>query len=124
MPPLLRFVIRRFVYACVSLIVITMALYAGVMLTPPAARAQLYVPPGKDGTHPSTESFIQKIVKEYHLDDPYLMQYGYWVKSLLQGKWGYSPTLREDVLTSLLRRTPITLELALYSLLVLIPLGI
>ncbi|HSA99189.1 MAG TPA: ABC transporter permease [Anaerolineales bacterium] len=124
MPPLLRFVIRRFVYACVSLIVITMVLYAGVMLTPPAARAQLYVPPGKDGTHPSTESFIQKIVKEYHLDDPYPMQYGYWVKSLLQGNWGYSPTLREDVLTALLRRTSITLELALYSLLVLIPLGI
>jgi len=124
MPPLLQFLIRRLFYACVSLIVITMVLYAGVMLTPPEARAQLYVPPGKDGTHPSTVSFIQRIIRDYHLDDPYPVQYGYWVKSLLQGNWGYSPTLREDVLTSLLRRTPITLELALYSLLSLVPIGI
>jgi peptide/nickel transport system permease protein len=43
---------------------------------------------------------------------------------LLDGDWGYSPTLREDVLPALLRRTPVTLELALYSLLLLVPLGL
>jgi len=94
------------------------------MLAPPEARAQLYVPPGKDGLHGATQSFIRATIKQYHLDDPYPVQYGYWVKSMLEGNWGYSPSLREDVLTSLLKRTPVTLELALYSLLILVPVGI
>ncbi len=123
MPPLLQFIIRRLFYAIISLIVITMVLYAGVMLTPPEARAQLYIPKGKGGER-ITENYVLRLIKDHHLDEPYLVQYAYWAKSLLEGKWGYSPTLHEDVLPSLLRRTPVTLELALYSLLLLIPFGI
>lgn len=124
MPPFLQFLIRRIFAMFVSLVVITMVLYAGVMLTPPEARAQLYVPPGKGGDHPATEAFINSIIRQYHLDEPFLIQYGYWVKSMVTGSWGFSPTLREDVLPALLHRTPATLELAIYSLLLLIPLGL
>ncbi|MFZ5856575.1 MAG: ABC transporter permease [Chloroflexota bacterium] len=124
MPPFLQFLIRRIFAMFASLVVITMVLYAGVMLTPPEARARLYVPPGKSGDHTATEAFINSLIRQYHLDEPYLVQYGYWVKSLVTGSWGYSPTLRGDVLTELLRRTPATLELAVYSLLLLIPLGL
>ncbi len=45
MPPFLQFVIRRFLIIPISLVIITMVLYAGVMLTPPEARASLYFPP-------------------------------------------------------------------------------
>lgn len=123
MPPLLQFVIRRLFFAILSLIVITMVLYGGVMLTPPEARAQLYIPKGKGGENAS-ENYLRQLIKAHHLDEPYLTQYGHWVRSLLSGDWGYSPSLREDVLPSLLRRTPVTLELALYSLLLLVPIGI
>jgi peptide/nickel transport system permease protein len=119
----LQFVIRRFFAIPVTLLVITMLLYAGVMLTPPEARAQLYVPKGKGGER-VTEAFINGIIEKYHLDEPYLVQYGYWVKSLVTGDWGYSPSLREDVLPALVHRTPATLELTLYSLLLFIPLGL
>lgn len=124
MPPFLQFLIRRIFAMFVSLVVITMVLYAGVMLTPPEARARLYVPPGKTGDHTATEAFINSLIRQYHLDEPYLVQYGYWARSLITGEWGYSPTLRGDVLSELLRRTPATLELSLYSLLLLIPLGL
>ncbi len=123
MPPFLQFVIRRLFAMLVSLVIITMVLYAGVMLTPPEARATLYVPPGKGGEN-ITENYIKTVIKNNHLDEPYLVQYAYWVKSLVSGSWGYSPTLREDVLPALLKRTPVTLELALYSLLLLIPFGL
>jgi len=43
MPPFLQFVIRRFLAVPISLLVITMILYGGVMLTPPEARATLYL---------------------------------------------------------------------------------
>ena len=123
MPPFLQFLIRRLFSAFVSLVIITMVLYAGVMLTPPEARARLYLPPGKGGERAS-EAFIGVLIRTHHLDEPYLVQYFYWAKSLRTGSWGYSPTLNADVLPSLLHRTPATLELALYSLLLLIPLGL
>lgn len=123
MNPFLQFLIRRLFFALASLIVITMVLYGGVMLTPPEARAQLYIPKGKGGERVS-ENYIASVIKTHHLDEPYLVQYGYWVESLLEGTWGYSPTLKENVLEALLRRTPPTLELTLYSLLVFVPLGL
>ncbi len=123
MPPIIQFLIRRIFSAFVSLIVITMLLYAGVMLTPPEARARLYLSPGKGGDRAS-EKFIAVLIKSNHLDEPYLVQYAYWAKSLIQGSWGYSPTLKAEVLPALLHRTPATLELAIYSLVLLIPFGL
>lgn len=123
MPPFLQFIFRRLFFALVSLVVVTMLLYAGVMLTPPEVRAQLYVPPGRGGERVG-ENYINVVISKYHLSEPYPVQYMYWVGSLFTGSWGFSPTLREYVLPSLLGRTPATLELALYSLLLLIPLGL
>jgi peptide/nickel transport system permease protein len=123
MPPFLQFLIRRIFAMFVSLVIITMILYAGVMLTPAETRARLYLSPGQGGDR-ATETFINKLIEKYHLDDPYIVQYGYWARSLVTGLWGYSPTLHRDVLPALLERTPATLELALYSLLLLIPLGL
>ncbi|MCL4529888.1 MAG: ABC transporter permease [Chloroflexi bacterium] len=122
-PPFFQFIIRRLFFAFVSLVVITMLLFGGVMLTPPLARAQLYLPPGRGGER-ATQNLLNTYISKYHLADPYLVQYMYWVSSLFTDSWGYSPTLREYVLPSLLHRTPATLELALYSLLLLIPLGL
>lgn len=68
--------------------------------------------------------FQETIIKRYHLREPFLIQYGYWVRTLFDGTWGYSPSMNEEVLPALLRRTPITLELAIYSLLFLVPLGL
>jgi peptide/nickel transport system permease protein len=123
MPPFLQFFLRRLMSIPVTLLVITMVLYAGVMLTPPEARARLYLPPGKGGER-ATEAFINTLIDKYHLDEPYFVQYGYWVKSLVTGDWGYSPTLREHVLPALVKRTPATLELSLYSMLLFIPFGL
>lgn len=125
MPPFLQFVIRRFVVIPISLVIITMVLYAGVMLTPPEARATLYYP--KNFRVPSEErlrQFNEVIIKRQHLRDPFLIQYGYWAASLFEGTWGYSPTMHELVLPALLKGTPVTLELGMYSLLLLIPLGL
>ncbi len=98
MPPFLQFLIR-FIAVPITLIIITMLLYAGAMLTPPIVRVTLYYHPG--GLH-MTEEEIARVyalkIKQYHLDDPFLFQYWTWAKYLVQGTWGYSPTLNEDVL--------------------------
>lgn len=126
MPPFLQFVIRRFLVIPVSILIITMVLYGGVMLTPPEARAVLFFPPrmNPNMTEEQLRKFTETIISRQHLRDPFLIQYGYWVRSLFNGTWGYSPSMKLDVLPALLDRTPATLELTLYSLLVFIPLGL
>lgn len=121
MSPFVRFIVRRLLHIPFSLFIITLVLYGGVMLTPPEARAQLYIPPNPKKI---TENYINSLIRDNHLDEPYLVQYTRWIKSLATGSWGYSPTLHEEVLPSLLRRTPITLELAIYSFLLFVPLGL
>ena len=44
MPPFLQFLIRRILAIPVTLFFITLVLFGGVMLTPPEARAALYMP--------------------------------------------------------------------------------
>ena len=126
MPPLLKFILRRLFFVLTSFLMITALLYAGIMLASPETRATLYLPPNLPPrmTEEQIQTLIDKIITRYNLNAPYPLQYFSWMGSMLQGTWGYSPTLQEDVLTSLLRRTPATVELTLYSLLVFIPLGI
>lgn len=124
MPPLLRFMLHRLFFAITSFLVITALLYAGIMLTPPETRAILYLPKGGRMTEEQIQRMIARIIKQKGLDKPYPVQYFSWLGSLLQGTWGYSPTLQEDVLATLLRRTPATVELALYSVLLFMPLGV
>ena len=64
------------------------------------------------------------VYEEHGMNDPYPVQYFHWVSELAQGNWGWSPVLRADVLDVLLKRTPATVELTLYSLLLFIPLGL
>lgn len=126
MPPLLQFVIRRFLVVPISLFFITLALYGGVMLTPAEARADLYMPSNMNQnlSEEQIANLREKIIDRYHLRDPFPVQYYYWAKTLFDGTWGYSPSMNADVLPSLLHRTPITLELAFYSMLFLVPLGL
>jgi ABC-type dipeptide/oligopeptide/nickel transport system permease component len=125
MSPFLQFLIRRLIAIPVTLIIITMLLYAGVMLTPPEVRLSLYYRPNATRvTEEQLKHMIENGILKYHLDDPFLVQYAYWAKSLLQGTWGYSPTLNDDVLPALLVRTPATAELTLYSILFFVPLGL
>ena len=125
MPSFLQFLIRRFLIVPISLLILTLVLYGGVMLTPPEARAVLYMPnSNRSLTEEQYQRLIEQIIKRYHLREPFHIQYAFWMQSLVQGSWGYSPSLNEEVLPALLRRTPVTLELAIYSLLLFIPLGV
>lgn len=125
MKPFIIFLIRRLLVIPVSFVIITMILFAGVMITPPETRVEIYIPPSN--AHISEEHLQrikENIIVKYHLNDPYPIQYVYWLKSLFENQWGYSPMLNQNVLPALLERTPATAELTLYSLLFFIPLGL
>jgi ABC-type dipeptide/oligopeptide/nickel transport system permease component len=114
----IRFLVRRLAIMLLTLVLITTVLFSIMMLVPPEVRAEMYASKGRGRTP------LIFTVRQYKLDDPYLVQYGRWTLGLLRGDWGYSPSLQQDVLPALLRRTGVTAELTLYSLLLFIPLGL
>jgi peptide/nickel transport system permease protein len=126
MPAFLAFLLRRFASILLTLVCVTVVLYGIIYTLGPEERAMLYFPknPGKNFQESSREKIIARIIQDYGLNDPFPVQYGRWAWSLATGQWGYSLTVQQDVLPALLRLTPATAELTLFSLLGFIPLGI
>jgi peptide/nickel transport system permease protein len=125
MPPFVTFILRRLLLIPVSLLIITATLHAVIMLEPVESRAWLYFPEtNRMNIPPETiQAILDKIIRERGLDDPLPVQYFRWLSNVFSGDWGWSPTYGE-VLPALLTRIPATVELMLYSVLLLIPLGL
>lgn len=121
-----KFILRRVMVIPVTLVVITALLYGIIMLAPAESRAQLYWPKKTNPymTPQQQQALLNGIIEEYGLGDPYPVQYLRWASRLVRGNWGWSPVLSSDVLPAILARTPATAELTLYSMLLLIPLGL
>jgi peptide/nickel transport system permease protein len=60
----------------------------------------------------------------FGIDQPILTQYGHWLGGLLQGNLGISTTYGKPVLPVILARFPLTLELALLSMVIALAVGI
>jgi peptide/nickel transport system permease protein len=124
MPPIVWFLLRRVLVVPITILVITATLYGIVMLAPPQRRAYLYLPPKVNAADVLPDDpLIQDLIKKYHLDDPFPVQYFGWLIKLAQGDWGWSIAARREVLPFLVVRTPVTVELLLWSTLVYVPLG-
>jgi peptide/nickel transport system permease protein len=66
----------------------------------------------------------QSLAAYFGLDQPIIVQYGRWLFGLLQGDLGISTTYGKPVLPVILARFPLTLELALLSMVVALAVGI
>ena len=129
MSPLTRFLLLRLLLVPLTLLVVTASLMALLTTVPPEVRALLYCPyrvqySALEMTMEQLRQATGRYIQEYHLEDPFPVQYAYWVVSVFTHGGGYSPTMKGDVFDALLKRTPVTAELTLYSLLLFIPLGV
>jgi peptide/nickel transport system permease protein len=75
-----------------------------------------------------TEETAATIRQKYGLDRPLHVQYVLWLERLISGDWGRSIIANRPILSDLLRRVPITLELIIlamgFALLIAIPAGV
>ncbi|TGV40628.1 ABC transporter permease, partial [bacterium M00.F.Ca.ET.168.01.1.1] len=60
----------------------------------------------------------------FGIDQPWFVQYGRWLLGLLHGDLGISTTYGRPVLDVILERFPLTLELALLSMLIALVVGV
>jgi len=79
------------------------------------------------GAHPTKEQ-LERARKELHLDEPYFIQFIYYLKDVFSGSFGISYRTRTPVIKDIKTALPATLELMFFSftiaLLVGIPLGV
>jgi peptide/nickel transport system permease protein len=91
----------------------------GLLHLAPGDPARLYL-----GGRPVTQSTIDDIHRQYHLDDPLPLQYGQWVANVVRGDFGESITERNAVRAVVAPRLKTTLELTLFATLLMLGIGI
>jgi peptide/nickel transport system permease protein len=110
-------VARRTVIALVTLVLATIVVFGAVHALPGGPATAL----SADSTNPAA---LAATMHRYGFDQPLPVQYARWLGEVLKGQFGTSPITDIPVSTQLAQRIPITLELAVLSLLFAIVIGI
>lgn len=99
------FVIRRFINAVVTLLILLLFMFilVHIIYPTPLALARLYA-----GPHP-TMAQLQTIVKQYNLDAPLYVQFINYLKDVFTGDLGYDPIYKEPEAYIIMSYLPITL---------------
>ncbi len=125
------YIVRRLLQLPITMVGVTILIFAMLQLLSPVERSALYV---RDTPHNDTA--IDAIVRKYGLNDPFYEQYWRWLVGtrdpvtgareggVLRGDLGYSRTGRETVRDLIAQRLPATVELTLWSALPIIGGGI
>jgi peptide/nickel transport system permease protein len=69
-------------------------------------------------------SEIALIRAEYHLNDPLIVQFFYYLGGLIQGNWGYSRSASAPVTEAIALKLPATAELAIVAIIIAVAIGI
>lgn len=115
-----RYILRRLAYSLLSLFLLSVIIFLFVRVT--GDPAVLLVEPG------ASKDDLDMIRQQFGLEQPLMVQYGYFIASLFRGDFGQSFYYRMPVLELYMTRLPHSLLLAaaamVFSLLIGIPTGI
>ena len=114
----LAFIARRLAMLVASLLVASFVIFGALYLAPGNPIAAL------SGGRSLPPSSLKVLEARYHLNQPFLAQYWYWLTNAVHGNLGISITLRENVTTLIASRIWTTAGLVLYASLIILVLGI
>lgn len=115
---MILFIVRRLLFLPVVFIGVTLGIVLLMQLLSPTQRAASYI------TSEAQMRNLDAIIEQYHLDDPWYVQYWAWLKAAVSGNLGYSRVARLPVLDAIRLRFPSTAELAIAALLPVVGVGI
>jgi peptide/nickel transport system permease protein len=114
----LRFILRRLAIAIPLLLIVSFGVFALVHLAPgDPVRALL-------GSRASDPATLAAIRERYHLNDPFIVQYGKWLWQVLQGDLGRSIQGSQLVTSAIRQRLGLTIFLGLMSTFLVLFFGI
>jgi peptide/nickel transport system permease protein len=113
---LIKYILRRLLVLPVIMLLVTGILFFMILQLPAEQRAQTYMYSGNPHkTSEQARQVMEATIERHGLNRSFLIQYVNWLRNLVQGQWGFSPTWRQPVLEGLLQRAPATIELTLFA---------
>jgi oligopeptide transport system permease protein len=113
-----RYVVRRLLQGVLTFVGATFIVYALMFANQDDPLQALA------GERPVTPAVRQYLTEQYHLNDPFLTQYGYYMKGLLTGDLGQSIGRNRPIKDLLMDAWPITLKLAVIAVIFAALLGV
>ena len=114
---MLLFILRRILIAIPTLILVSMFVFALQKLLP---GDPILVMAGED----RDPEVIALLREKYHMNEPIVVQYLYWAGDVLRGDLGISLRTNEPVLDLIASKLPVTIQLALMSMVFAFLIGI
>jgi peptide/nickel transport system permease protein len=111
-------VMRRFAVAIPLLLIISFGVFALVHIAPGDPVRSLL------GAHASDPATLAAVRERYHLNDPFLVQYGKWLSQVAQGDLGVSIQGNRAVTSLIADRLGVTIFLSLMSTVLVLGLGV
>ena len=112
------FVLRRLGLTVVLLIVVSLAVFSLLYLSPGSPEQALL------GSRDATPEIIANIRAKYHFDQPFLVQFWHWLVNVTHFDFGTSIRTGEPVSTMLGQGAGVTIFLGVYSFLIAIGVGV
>jgi peptide/nickel transport system permease protein len=109
------YIARRLAFGLLTVVGVSIMVFVVMRVLPGDPLVAVF---GPDGFTKLTEEQRAGYMRELGLSDPLWVQYLSWVKSIAEGNFGRSFFRSEDVADMLLRRGPLTAEIALLSVII------
>lgn len=114
---MLSYILQRIAISIPTLFLVTVIVFGLQQLLPGDAAVAL----AGEEQDPEAIAFIRQ---KYHLDQPFPVQYYYWIRGVLNGDLGVSLRTQEPVTALIAAKLPVTLELAALAMLISLFIGI
>ena len=114
---MLAFIARRLAIAIPTLFLVSVFIFLLQKLLPGDPALVL----AGEERDPATLAFIRE---KYHLNEPILIQYLYWVGGMMQGDFGVSLRTNQPVLELIADKLPVTIQLAVMAMIIAMLIGI
>ncbi len=119
---MVTYVLRRLLLLPLILFGISLIVFGMIQSLGPDRLLAAYVNPGM--LDKLTPQQLEKIKAKYGLNDPMITRYLKWLKNTVTGDLGWSVVGKEPVKDAILKRLPWTVELALYSIIPVVFVGV
>ena len=114
---MLRYILKRLLSLIPTLLLITIVVQLFIIITPGDPARMMA------GTQVSEEE-VEALREEMGLNDPFLVRYASYMKSLFKGDFGISYRTKSSVIVEILQRFPYTLLLVFVSMVIALLIGI
>lgn len=110
-----KYIARRLAFGAITIVGVSIVVFVIMRVLPGDPLVALF---GPEGFTKLTEAQRAHYMKELGLSDPLWLQYWNWVKDIAAGELGRSFFRSESVAETIMRRGPLTAEIALLSVVI------